>query len=141
MLRSYSRGLLERAQHQYHSCCTKRWFQAIPVIDVEPLVNQQQVPCLLMRFLATLTKLQAQFPMQNAAEVAQQLHKACNEVGFFYVSLQFLHMVLSLGCEPSTENIRLIVVINLMQVANHGVQTCQKVLKEAHAWFALPVST
>ncbi|KAL3151731.1 hypothetical protein ABBQ38_012710 [Trebouxia sp. C0009 RCD-2024] len=87
MLRSYSRELFERAQHQYYSCCTRRWFQAIPVIDVEPLVNQQQ----------------------NAAEVGQQLHKACTDVGFFYV-------------------------------ANHGVpaQTCQNVLKEAHAWFALP---
>ena len=38
---------------------------------------------------------------------------------------------------------RLNVSIELIQVANHGVpaQTCQNVLKEAHAWFALPVTS
>ena len=87
MLRSYSRGLLQRAQHQHHSCFTRRWFQAIPVIDVEPLVTQQKVRYLLLRLLSSLAKAQqAQPSTQDAAEVAQQLHRACNEVGFFYVS-------------------------------------------------------
>lgn len=87
MLRSYSRELFERAQHQYYSCCTRRWFQAIPVIDVEPLVNQQQVCFLLVRSPGSLAKhQQGQPPVQNAAEVGQQLHKACTDVGFFYVS-------------------------------------------------------
>ena len=41
--KSCYRGLLERARQQYHSRYTRRWFQAIPVIDVEPLVKRQQV--------------------------------------------------------------------------------------------------
>ena len=34
---------MERYRQQCHSCYTKRWFQAIPVIDVEPLTKQQEV--------------------------------------------------------------------------------------------------
>lgn len=143
MLRSYSRGLLDRAQNQYHSCCTRRWFQAIPVIDVEPLVNQQQVCYLLVRSVGSLAKHpQGQPPVQNAAEVGQQLHKACNEVGFFYVS----------SAVPAYHGFPVVYAPRTLckaqcfyctvQVANHGVptQTCQNVLKEAHAWFALPVT-
>lgn len=87
MLRRSSSAVFAHVRWQCHNPCTQRCFQSIPIVDVGPLVKGDQA----------------------AADVAQQLHKACHEVGFFYV-------------------------------ANHGVptQTCQAVLQEAHAWFALP---
>ncbi|DBA89756.1 TPA: hypothetical protein ACH3X2_004633 [Trebouxia sp. C0005] len=83
-------SMIAQICRQHHCQDTKRWFQSIPVVDVGSLVREEKA----------------------VSDVAQQLHKACHEVGFFYV-------------------------------ANHGVpaQTCQKVLQEAHAWFALPELT
>lgn len=87
--KSCYRGLLERARQQYYSCYTRRWFQAIPVIDVEPLVKRQQVRA--KSHVAEVHVAEAAVAeayvraVQNAAVVAQQLHKACHEVGFFYV--------------------------------------------------------
>ena len=92
---------------------------------------------MLLCLLSSLAKAQqAQPPVQNAAEVAQQLHRACNEVGFFYVS----SIVPACGLS-AWHNIQARYGF-MMQVANHGVptQACQNVLKEAHAWFALPVT-
>ena len=78
-------------------------------------------------------------PVQKAADVAQQLHKACQEVGFFYVSCAFPTSP-AFG-RPYCLVKRLNVSCETIQVANHGVpgKTCHNVLKEAHAWFALPV--
>ena len=78
-------------------------------------------------------------PVQNAADVAKELHKACNEVGFFYVSCAVPTSPDFIG--PYCLVKWLDIYFEIIQVANHGVpaQTCQNVLKEAHAWFALPV--
>ena len=43
MLRAFSKGYLNCVQQQTYSCCTRRWFQAIPIIDVGPLISQEQV--------------------------------------------------------------------------------------------------
>lgn len=87
MSRGSASTIFAQVCRQSFSKQSHRWFQTIPVIDVGPLVAGQQ----------------------GATDVGRQLHEACQDVGFFYVSN---HGV--------------------------PAQTCQAVLNEAHAWFGLP---
>uniref|UniRef100_A0A383VMR0 Fe2OG dioxygenase domain-containing protein n=1 Tax=Tetradesmus obliquus TaxID=3088 RepID=A0A383VMR0_TETOB len=84
------RSAAARCTRLLHSSIVTRTFTSLPIIDVGPLVDPAA-------------------PRESVTAVAQQLHKACREVGFFYIQNH-----------------------GVPQHVTEGV------LQQAHKWFALP---
>lgn len=113
--KSCYRGLLERARQQYYSCYTRRWFQAIPVIDVEPLVKRQQVRAksqLLQSMLQKLQKLQVHKHMCVLCRMLSMLlnnfTRLVTKSAFStYVAQSQLVVILWPECPVKTLNIRM----------------------------------